>query len=86
MPSYQPFMVNTPLAFEYDQDTGLLSVVAVASMQRQTTEKADIPTFEMNLILYLTPETARRLLSDLPKLEMLLRQASEGPPTPRSVQ
>lgn len=79
MPSLMPLIVNSPLAFGYDPDTGLLAVVATGEMQKQMTEKIEVPAFSMSVILHLTPETSRRLLSDLPALEKLLEQASKGP-------
>jgi hypothetical protein len=81
-----PFLIASPLEFGYDPDTGLLSVVAVASMRQQTVGKFEVPPSQMNLILLLTPETARRLLSDLPKLETLLQRAAKGSTTPDFLQ
>jgi len=86
MPSLLPLIVDCPLAFDYDPDTGLLSVVATGTMQRQTTQKIDVPLFPMSVILHLTPKISRQLLADLPLAERLLAQASEGPTKPRSVQ
>lgn len=86
MPSLMPLLINSPLAFEYDQDTGLLAVVVTGEMQKQTAQMIEVPAFSMSIILYLTPEASRTLLSDLPKLEILLRQASKGPAKPDSVQ
>jgi len=40
----------------------------------------------VHLELLLTPKASQSLLADLPKLETLLRKASEGPAKPRSVQ
>jgi hypothetical protein len=78
MPSMFPFLVDSPLTFAYEPDTGLLSVSAVASMQRQQTEKIQVEPFRMNLNLLLTPETSWSLLVDLPGLENLLLQAKKG--------
>lgn len=86
MPSLFPLIIDSHLTFEYDPDTGLLSVVATGAMSRQTTEKIDVPAFSMSVNLLLTPETSRQLLADLPVLERLLEQASKGPAKPHSVQ
>lgn len=86
MPSFMPLIINSPLAFDYDPDTRLLSVVATGEMQKQGTSKTEAPAFSMSVILQLTPETSRQLLADLPALERLLERASEGPAKPSFMQ
>jgi len=86
MPSLYPLIIDSPLTFGYDPDTGLLSVVATGEMQQQKTQKIEVPAFSMSVILFLTPKAARQLLSDIPALEKLLEQASKGPTKPHSVQ
>jgi len=74
------FLTDSPLNFDYDPNTGLLSLEIAAGIQRlgvQTTVHVEI---------LLTPKASQSLLSDLSKLETLLRKASEGPSKPRSVQ
>lgn len=83
MPSLFPVIVDSPLAFGIDPGTGLLSVVAIGTMQQQGAQKIAVPAFSMSIILHLTTETVRKLLSDLPALQRLLEQASEGPTKPR---
>jgi hypothetical protein len=75
-----PFITDSPLSFSYDPDTGLLSVLVTAGIERLGVHS----TIEVAILL--TPKVSRALLSDLPKLETLLRRASEGPAKPRSVQ
>jgi len=86
MPSLQPLIVDSPLAFGIDQGTGLLTVVATGTVRRQVNQTIDVPAFPMSVILFLTPETAQQLLASLPALETLLVQATERPAKPRSVQ
>ncbi|HXY23364.1 MAG TPA: hypothetical protein VEI73_01850 [Candidatus Acidoferrum sp.] len=74
------FLTDLPLTFDYDPDTGLLSVLVQAGIQRLGVQAT------VNVELLLTPKASQSLLSDLPKLETLLRRASEGPTKPRSVQ
>jgi len=74
------FLIGSPMEFEFDQRTGLLSVIAVASMKHLETP------VNLRLRLSLTPETLQSLLSDLPKLEALLVQASKGPTKPDFLQ
>jgi hypothetical protein len=38
-------IINHPLAFAYDPDTGLLSVVATGEMQKQTAQNFEVPAF-----------------------------------------
>jgi len=64
------FPINSPIKFEYDPGTALLSVRAVASVQHLQTP------IEIPLRLMLTPQTSQSLLADLPKLESLLLQAT----------
>jgi len=86
MPPVTTLIVTSPLAFGFDPDTGLLSVVANGEMRPQKTQHFEVPAFSMSTILYLTTETARQLLSDLPGLERLLEQASKGPTKPDFLQ
>jgi hypothetical protein len=79
-------IVNSPLAFEYDPNTGLLSVVANGEMPPQKTQNLEWPAFPMSAILLLTPKIAQQLLADLPKLERLLERASKGPDKPDFLQ
>lgn len=74
------FLTDSPLTFEYDPDTGLLSLGIAAGIQRLGVQST------VHLELLLTPKASQSLLSDLPKLEILLQQASEGPAKPHSVQ
>ncbi len=74
------FLTDSPLTFGYDPDTGLLSVEIVAGIQRLGVQT------NVHVELLLTPKASQSLLADLPKLEILLRKASEGPPKPHSVQ
>ena len=78
MPPLIPYLVEKPIEFSFDPDTGLLSLVAIGSLQ-----PADR---EMGACLMLTPKAAQSLLADLPTLEALLKQASEGQTKPRFVQ
>lgn len=75
------FPIDSPLKIGYDQNTGLVSVVAIAEMGNPLT-----PNFPMELRLLLSPETSRGLLGSLPALEAILRQASEWKAKPDSVQ
>ena len=74
------FLTDSPLTFGYDPDTGLLSVEIAAGIQRLGVQS----TVYVEIVL--TPKASQSLLADLPKLEILLRKASEGPAKPRSVQ
>jgi len=71
-----PFLIHSRLEFDYDPDTGLVSVIALAGVERQ-----GVPG-NMRLRLSLLPETSQSLLADLPKLEALLVRAKKGPTKP----
>jgi hypothetical protein len=75
-PPYQrelaAFITEDPLEFEYDQDTGLVSVRFLASFGH-----LDVLTKKWMRLL-LTQEVSRALLDNLPKIESLLEQAKKG--------
>jgi hypothetical protein len=73
-----PYIIEKPLEFDFDPDTGLLSLVGVGSTSG--------PVRELGACLMLTPKVSQALLADLPRLEAVLLQASRGPTKPRSVQ
>jgi hypothetical protein len=85
-PAVVPMLINAPLEFDYDPDTGLVSLTALASFARRQTKYFEVPESQMAICLLLTPETAQSLLADLPKLEALLSQASKGPTKPDFLQ
>ncbi len=74
------FLTEKPLEFAFDPDTGLVSVVFVAVWEHAG------QAFETRMRVLLTPETARSLQADLPKLEAVLAQAAKGPTKPRFYQ
>jgi hypothetical protein len=76
-----PFLTDKPLEFEYDPDTGVLTLFLRMDMQflnRALEEK--------RVGIMLTTAASQALLADLPKLEALLKEAAKGPTKPSSVQ
>ncbi len=80
------FLTNSPLAFDFDQHTGILWVKADTSFGRRNPVSGEEEELHIPVSLGLTPGTSRSLLAVLPHLETLLRRAAEGPAKPRSVQ
>jgi hypothetical protein len=75
------FLVEKPLEFVRDLETGHAVIIFVSSFHAPGG-----PSFETPMALRLTTETAQALLADLPTLEALLREASQIPAKPPSVQ
>jgi hypothetical protein len=76
------FLTDQPLQFEFDPDTGILWVTAVAGVELLATKQQ----FQLPVQLGLTVETSRSLLAALPRLQSLLERALKGPTKPSSVQ
>lgn len=75
-----PHIIDAPIEFDLDQETGLLSVLALASYEGQGQKS------QMTHQLLLTPATGKALLAALPQLQKLLEMQAEGPTRPDSVQ
>jgi hypothetical protein len=78
---HSPLFIDSRITFSFDPDTGLLTLEAEASWASPGQQD-----FRMPYGIYLTPETSRMLLEDLPKLEALLVRAKEGPTKPDFLQ
>ena len=76
-----PFLTDKPLEFEYDPDTGLLTLFLRVEMQFPNRQP------ELHRVgMMLTPAASQALLADLPKLEAILERAVKGPTKPNVVQ
>ena len=75
------FITDKPLEFEFDPDTGVLSLIFLPRL-----ESRGCQVLERSMRLMLTPEASLSLLTDLPQLEGILAQATKGPIKVRSVQ
>jgi hypothetical protein len=75
------FLVDKPLEFVRDPDTGNVAIVWLSSFHA-----LGGPRFETPMGLLLTTEIAQALLADLPVLEALLREATQTPTKPPYVQ
>lgn len=76
-----PFDVHRPLLFEFDPDTGLVTLVLISKMRTLHSE-----AFDANMRVLLKPEVARALLAYLPELQEILEQATKWNTTPSSLQ
>lgn len=76
------FITEDPLSFEFDPDTGLVSVIFVSSWQVPGSETL----MKRTMRLMLTPASSQALLDNLPALQSILELAKKGPTKPRSVQ
>lgn len=74
-------IIETPLAFDSDPDTGLFRMTADVQMSGPMGI-----SWILQLQMKLTAETARQLLADLPQLEKFLVRVLAAHTTPRSVQ
>ena len=81
-----PYLVDEPVLFEYDQDTGLLWATIEALVYFPQTYAGEGPQIPKTLRLALTPKTSQWLLGQLPILQSLLLQASKGPTKPNFLQ
>lgn len=77
------FLTNDPVNFEFDPDTGLVSLIFLVSF--------DVPALgivggKRKVRVFLTPEASQSLLAALPTLQSLLEQGAKGPTKPDSAQ
>lgn len=74
------FITDQPFEFEFDPDTGLVSLVIHASFSGMAgpANQTGGTTLYMPVRIMLTPESAQRLLADLPKLAETLARSKEG--------
>lgn len=77
------FPTDDPLDFEYDPDTGTVSLMVLTSL---TVPVLGIVDAKQTVRILLMPGAIRPLLDSLPKLQSVLEQAMKGPTKPRSVQ
>jgi hypothetical protein len=75
--TFFPFLTDKPLEFEYDPDTGVLTLFLLIELRPLETRRVG---------MMLTPKASQALLADLPRLESLLVRASKGPTKPNFVQ
>lgn len=75
------FLTDQPIKFEFDPDTGLVSLdiragySGLAGPANQTDQGA---TLYMPVRVMLTPESALALLNDLPTVAAILARSKEG--------
>jgi hypothetical protein len=76
-----PFLAEKPLVLGRDPETGRVVIVFLSSFH-----VPGGPSFETPMGVMLTTEAALALLTDLPKLEALLVEATKAPSKPDFVQ
>jgi hypothetical protein len=82
------FITDQPLGFEFDPDTGLVSLVIHASFSGLAgpAHQVDGRTLYMPVRVMMTPESAQQLLADLPKVEAILVKSKQGITKPNFLQ
>jgi hypothetical protein len=80
------YLTDSPLQFEFDRDTGLLSVKVLASFAYRNPISQETEPVDQAVVILMTPGTSQLLLAQLPELRTVLQQASEGPSKPDFLQ
>lgn len=83
---FEPVLLDKPLKFEFDRDTGLLWVTIEGRLFPTASGPLAGQHIQRNVRLAFPQQMSQALLMQLPQLETLLSQASGGPAKPRSVQ
>ena len=79
----QTIITDRPLEFEFDPDTGIVTLVAHAGFCSPGSSKSSM---YIPIRIMLTKESSHALLNDLPKLEEILDKAKQDITKPRFLQ